>query len=391
MTLFSKPLDAVTTDDLRALVDNGVAEDKLLEYKLELPGGSESQRKEFLYDVTALANASGGDVVFGVKEQGSRAAELVGVQVADESAEVSRLDSIIRTGVEPRIPGIAYRFIPLTLGGSILVIRVPKSWALPHVVKLGGGFRFYSRNANGKYPLDVGELRSLFALSETTAQRIRSFRQERLSLIVAGETPVVMESGAKIVLHLIPLSAFDPALRLDLSGLAHEAGMLEPMSASGWNGPRYNFDGLLTYTDRQGASSSYLQLFRSGIIETVNTSLLSRRMERQIIPGIAYERALIRAVQKYFAIEQRLGVEPPCFLMLSLLGVKGYAISASELWDEGHPIDRDALIIPEVLVDSFAGPPGAVLRPLFDAVWNAAGWPGSANYTAAGVWAEPKR
>lgn len=66
---------------------------------------------------------------------------------------------------------------------------------MPHMVKLGGTFRFYSRNANGKYPLDVGELRALFAFSETTSERIRSFRQERLSSIVAGETPIVLEEG----------------------------------------------------------------------------------------------------------------------------------------------------------------------------------------------------
>lgn len=70
MTLFGKHLDSITEADLQALVDNEVAEDKLTEYKQELPGGGDSQRKEFLYDVTAFANASGGDLIFGVKEQG---------------------------------------------------------------------------------------------------------------------------------------------------------------------------------------------------------------------------------------------------------------------------------------------------------------------------------
>lgn len=193
------------------------------------------------------------------------------------------------------------------------------------------------------------------------------------------------------MLHLIPLGAFDPSAIRDLSELAGEAGMLEPLSAGGWNGPRYNFDGLLTYSDRQGTSSSYLQLFRNGIIETVNTSLLNRRFEENVIPGVAYEAALMRALKKYFSIEKRLGVGLPCFLMLSLLGVKGYTMSSSIYWDEGHPIDRDAIIIPEVLVESFEVEPGVVMRPLFDAVWNTAGWPGSANYDKDGKWREERR
>lgn len=391
MTLFGKHLDSITEADLQALVDNEVAEDKLTEYKQELPGGGDSQRKEFLYDVTAFANASGGDLIFGVKEQGSRAAALSGLSVDDESAEVQRLDSIIRAGVEPRIPGISYKFIPLSSGAHVLILRIPRSWALPHVVKLGGTFRFYSRNANGKYPLDIGELRSLFALSETTSDRVKNFRRERLSSIVAGETPAVLQEGTKLVLHLIPLSAFDVSAKLDLSELVGEAGMLEPLSAGGWNGPRHNFDGLLTYSDRQGASYSYLQLFRNGIIETVNTSLLDRRFEKNVIPGVAYETALMRVVKRYFSIEKRLGVEPPCFLMLSLLGVKGYTMSSSVYWDEGHPIDRDSIIIPEVMVESFEAEPGAVLRPIFDVVWNAAGWPGSVNYDEEGKWREARR
>jgi hypothetical protein len=388
MMTFSKQLDLINEADLQVLVDNQVPEDKLTEYKQELPGGGESQRKEFLYDVTAFANASGGDLIFGMKEQGSRAAGLVGLRVDDESAEIQRLDNIIRTGVEPRIPGITYRFVPVRSGGSILILRVRRSWALPHVVKLSGTFRFYSRNANGKYPLDVGELRALFALSETTSERVRTFRRERLGSVVAGETPAALEEGAKLVLHLVPLGAFDPSVGYDLSGLAGEAGMLEPLGAHGWNGPRYNFDGLLTYSDRQGASSSYLQLFRTGVIETVNTSLLC---EEKTIPGVAYEQSLMSAVKKYFSIEKQLGVEPPLFIMLSLLGVKGYRIRSEAYWDGERPIDRDAIIIPEVLVESLEAKPSSVLRPIFDAVWNAAGWPGSANYEREGKWREARR
>lgn len=124
MALFGKHLDSITEADLQALVDNEVAEDKLTEYKQELPGGGDSQRKEFLYDVTAFANASGGDLILGVKEQGSRAAALSGLSVDDESAEVQRLDSIIRAGVEPRIPGISYKFIPLNSGARVPSIGV---------------------------------------------------------------------------------------------------------------------------------------------------------------------------------------------------------------------------------------------------------------------------
>jgi hypothetical protein len=35
--------------------------------------------------------------------------------------------------------------------------------------------KFYSRNSNGKYLLDISEIRNLFALSESAIQRIGTF------------------------------------------------------------------------------------------------------------------------------------------------------------------------------------------------------------------------
>ena len=68
MTLRGVPLDSVTEAHLRALVSAGVAEGREIEFKLELPGGSDADKKEFLADVCSFANAGGGDILYGVKE-----------------------------------------------------------------------------------------------------------------------------------------------------------------------------------------------------------------------------------------------------------------------------------------------------------------------------------
>jgi hypothetical protein len=49
-------------------------------------------------------------------------------------------------------------------------------------------------------------------------------------------------------------------------------------------------------------------------------------------------------------------------------------------------IDRDALLVPEIMVESFEYCPQEVLRPAFDAVWRAAGWERSMNYDEEGRW-----
>lgn len=76
--------------------------------------------------------------------------------------------------------------------------------------------------------------------------------------------------------------------------------------------------------------------------------------------------------------------------MLTLLRVSGYtmAVNPNRYWysDPPDPIDRDELLIPEILIETYDIDPAKVMKPLFDAIWNAAGWPYSLNYDDEGNW-----
>jgi len=392
--VLDKPLESITETDLEGLLDNGVAEGKTIEYKRSLPGNTHDDKKEFLADVSSFANAVGGYLVFGIREESGVPVEICGLQDIDSDAEVLRLENMIRDNIEPRIPGVSMRPVPLQASGMVIVIRVPRSWAQPHVVSFRKHWRFYSRNSAGKYPLDVSELRAAVLLSETIADRMRLFRSERLGKIIAGETPVALGESAKIVLHIVPMSVFDPVTKYDVSLLAQNSNWPAPIRARAFD-HRYNFDGLLTYTPASGraptnGSGSYLQIFRDGSIEAVEATLLSRGQDgRATIPSVAYEGELRQALPRFLASQKQLGVEPPLLIMLSLLGVYGYVMAVSReqfLWDQQYPIDRNDLIIPETMIEDFNCILDEVMRPAFDAVWNATGWPQSMNYDKNGKW-----
>ena len=59
--LLDIPLDRITEEQITALI--GTAEDRQIEFKGELPRGDRESVIEFLKDVSAMANASGGDVI----------------------------------------------------------------------------------------------------------------------------------------------------------------------------------------------------------------------------------------------------------------------------------------------------------------------------------------
>lgn len=81
--MIPKLLNDIVEDDLLALISNGVAEGRTIDYKRELPGSSDSAKKEFLADASSFANTIGGDLVFGMDEDQGLPTRLSGLQVAD--------------------------------------------------------------------------------------------------------------------------------------------------------------------------------------------------------------------------------------------------------------------------------------------------------------------
>ena len=77
MSLQYLNFEAIVESDLARLIVDGVGESKTLEYKEALTLVTDEQKREFLSDITALANTEGGDLVLGMKADKGVAAELV--------------------------------------------------------------------------------------------------------------------------------------------------------------------------------------------------------------------------------------------------------------------------------------------------------------------------
>lgn len=52
--------------------------------------------------------------------------------------------------------------------------------------------------------------------------------------------------------------------------------------------------------------------------------------------------------------------------------------------DENRDIDRDYLLLPEIVIDGFSADSATILCPMFDLVWNASGFDRSFNFDANG-------
>jgi hypothetical protein len=424
--VFGREIEEVTEGDLQSLRASGVAEKKILDFKKQLPFGYDNASKktewhekakmEFAKDVSSFANASGGLLVFGIDDRGTGIAKnIVGLAITNEDCEKieNAMDGVLRAQIKPPIANMRYRMVPVTgssSGGAVYVLEIPKSWRAPHGVASNGGrsgYTFWARSdAKGKYPLDVGELQEAFNLSQTIIDRIRRFREDRIAKITAGETPAPLHDGPKVILHLVPLSSFDPAKRCNLTKVVEGYSNLQPFSLASGQGIDYNLDGLVSVTPFEKSASgslaaaAYVQLFRNGIIESVDSesyiSPLARGAPPQ--PGVdnflrilLFEHGLIEAVERYLRILDNLQVDTPAYLFLTLTDVDGVILLTSNIM-ENLSIDRNIAHIPEVCIPNYDEKEAyRYLEDVINSVWNAWGVPQSPSYQPDGTFLNDAR
>ena len=382
MSIYNKALEHVTLKDLEELVSNQVSESKVIDYKRLLPEDKDRSKKEFLADVASFANAGGGDLVYGMVESGGIPQRVAGIKLKDPEEAALRLEHIIRDGVDPRIYGAEVRAVEMGSERYIVIVRIPRSWSAPHMVSYQGYGKFFSRNSYGKHPLDASEIRTAFSFSQQNLDYLRDFRMQRVGALVAGETPVPVPESSRLVLHVIPFSINNPRTNIDISQFEYSHQL--PTGVFG-NEPvhqRFNFDGYVQYSD-----ATYLQIFRTGAVELVETNFLSFSKGKSFIEPM-YEAEVLERLDELMSFLKRMRIEPPFLVMLSLLAVGSTYMGKNSAfhWYDSHPIDRPDLLIPEVLVEDYAVLLNKAMKPAFYAVWNAAGWPRSMNYNEEGEW-----
>jgi hypothetical protein len=276
------------------------------------------------------------------------------------------------------------RVVTLAQGGYALVIRIPRSYNPPHrIVRQGAGqFRFYARSSAGKYEPNVDELRLLFNRAPQLADRIRDFRFDRIAKVVANNAQVPLLDSHALIIHIVPLSAFDTVLPLPLGQYTQWYTAFSPIISNYPSDGRINVDGLLTLSNAQpGAKAhrAYVQLFHNGIVEAVASSfLMGDRADR--LTAMKTEASIVKYSHAYLTGLLSLGSEPPFALLASLVGVQGvlysFTMGHSLFEDEASTLDRDQFHFGEMIIDDVPTDPSEyakLLRPLLNQIANAGG------------------
>ncbi len=178
MSLQGKPVTEVTEQDLRRLIADRVRESQTLDYKRESYGRNDDQIREMLRDISAMANAFGGDLLIGVEEDDeSIASDLYGIENAEEEAQ--RIVSSCLSNIQERVPGLVAWPVPLSTGRSVIVVRVPQSLRAPHMVTFRGINQFWARRDQQKTPMSVYEIKETCLKVERLMEKLERFIGQR--------------------------------------------------------------------------------------------------------------------------------------------------------------------------------------------------------------------
>jgi hypothetical protein len=392
MTLPSNLL-AITQAHIEQLVVDQTREGPHLDFKRDLPTAwNDATKHEFLADTTAFANSGGGDLVFGIEEDGQAQASAVIPQVImNVDQEIRRLQDFLLNLAEPRLPGVKVHAVPVSVAetdGHVVLVRIPQSWAGPHRVKTNQ--HFFVRDGLRKRQLDIPEIRSLFLRTESQTRKVDDFRTERLGKILSGNAPQRLVDGPILIAHLIPTQAALGLVQIDPVPYTDQLGL--PVIGTSGGIARLNLDGALVVRNEtpQGETHGYSQFFRNGFFESALV-LSSRTNEgRVVLPSQSYEEYLIKLLVNFRRELDRLGINSECAVMLSLLRADEVRLGVRPDWgfDDPHQtlFDRKILVLPDIVARSDVTPERA-LKPAFDLMWQAAGFAGSRNFNNAGEWA----
>ena len=354
-----------TIEMVRALVDEKSDESIDLEFKREYTLATDGQKKDFCYDITALANTVGGTILVGVDEVDKRASEVVGVDSGLFETLKAKMRDVLQSNVHPSVVGVRYDKITDGIEPTVLAIYVPRSFNGPHFVHTGdSGFRVYARNMTHIYPMGHPEIRQRIVEQVDFDGKRRAKRNNRVvdlqsvCGLLADSTPTFILQCLSEDVGLTSIE-FSPA---ELLAHVNHARF----QRIGLTEARCNFDGVVMESE-----SDYLQAYRDGSITLVFVGGIDPPRSGHDLGARKIVGRILSRVDALLEAANGLKAAYPRLLTLELRNATNVTLIADSIGK--CFVNRASIVLPEVpLLDRPTSSQDAVWI-WFDRIWQACG------------------
>ncbi len=196
MIFRGKRLSDLQEQDLQRLKDDQVQERDTVEYKRDMYGHSDADKREMLKDITSMANHRGGYIVIGIDEDDEGIpTNLVGIEAGNH---VERITNSCLDNIDKRIVGLDIEDISLSNGRVIVVISIPESLNAPHIVTHTGLNQFWKRHGRQKDKMSIDEIGEAFDRRLSNLNRLDRFlftRKVHILENIGGQTQMAMSAS----------------------------------------------------------------------------------------------------------------------------------------------------------------------------------------------------
>ena len=388
MFIRGKRVGTLTAEDIAQLLIDGVPESVILEYKRDLPGGTDEERKEFLADVSALANTAGGVILFGIDEErdsdnrptGIPKDPVYGVTIPNEDALKRDVSARILDGLNPRLlPHVEMQSVQVA-GRTVFAIGIARSLNAPHAVWFKKNGRFFRRNASGKYQVDPQELKRMFLEYAEWGNDAEAFRRDRIAKIRDRHVLLNLDVARLTVMHILPLGRLKERVDIFSAGRENMPHRYLPEQGLGAALDFHpNFDGFIVFdVSSKPLSTGFVQLLGCGGIEFCTTKL-----HWEDKGAIVYNTpGLFHCIRNYIpSMTQRMKsdwqLQPPFAALVTVLNVQnlrslrfeyGMQVASAEVFQQPD------LYFPPTILSEDPVTEGD-LKPLTNSVLQASGLP----------------
>ncbi|MFO7745499.1 MAG: ATP-binding protein [Psychroflexus sp.] len=183
--IFFKRFDAISSKDIDHLIKIGYEERLRIEYKKEMYVLDNKKDKiEMLKDISAMANASGGYLIIGIKEKDKEP----GVpekweEIPHANKHIDSIKQCCLANIEPHIE-LNIRPIIMETNKKIILIHIPRSSKKPHMVTLRHlkskhVNKFWIRHHDRNIEMTVDEIRDACLSVDNIWKDVKEFINER--------------------------------------------------------------------------------------------------------------------------------------------------------------------------------------------------------------------
>jgi len=388
MYLLGIRADKIQEEDIVRLIENKIQESKILDYKKELNFSKDKDKKEFLFDITAMHNTDGGCIVYGIEEEKDkngqntgRPSKISGIELENSDKVFQQIEDIINNSTEPNISQLILKEIK-TKNRTVLIIGIPKGINLPVMVTYNKTNKFYKRRNSGKFLVDVYELNQMFIENQILAEKARDFRKKRIEEVISQETIPNLNVENSFFIHIIPYG-FSQQKVSDFSSLEKKLiTQMRPFaygsSSNNWD-YMYNIDGFATFSSAYqiGIPTSYNQLFRNGIFEIYSSNIFYDTYHQK--PGFNGEKLIkqiTESIKQGIDTLEIINIDSPFFVSFSFRNVKGKIMDSQSSLKVPEFIKND-IDFPFIQIPTRDSDIKKLLKPSFDILFQIFGKSGS--------------